>query len=97
RQCRAARADLALARGDAARALAIVDELLASAAAVVPGAVVPRLARLRGEALAALGRADEAEAALVGARGGALAQGARPLLWRVHAALGDLHHAAHRT
>jgi DNA-binding CsgD family transcriptional regulator/tetratricopeptide (TPR) repeat protein len=98
RLCWCARAELALARSEPDQALVIADRLLATA--VYTGsadqAAVPRLALLRGEALAALGRVAEAEAALEAARAGALRQGARPLLWRVHVALGRLYRTQDR-
>jgi tetratricopeptide (TPR) repeat protein/DNA-binding CsgD family transcriptional regulator len=91
-----ARAQLALAQREAGRALEIVDRLTASAAPVPGQGVVPGLLKLRGEALAALNRPAEAEQALRSARDAALAQGLRPLLWRVHLSLGKLLHARGR-
>ncbi|MGH2534205.1 MAG: helix-turn-helix transcriptional regulator [Thermomicrobiales bacterium] len=87
-----ARGELALARGDADLALRIVDQLVATAddGEDSNARSVPHLGRPRGAALAALGRPAEAEAAFQAARVGAEARGARPLLWRVHLALGDL-------
>jgi predicted ATPase len=85
-----AAAELALAREDAERALTITDRLVASA----PGNArrpIPRLEWLRGEALTALGRFAEAEQALATASEVAIWCGARPLLWRIHAALARLH------
>jgi DNA-binding NarL/FixJ family response regulator len=96
RLCWSAQAELACARRDPARALQIVERLLASAANLSGGRVIPRLWKLRGEALAALGRADEAEADLLAAREAATTQGARPLLWRIHVALGKLYQARAR-
>src|SRR5262249_51605654 len=61
RQCRAARAELALARGEPGVALEILDQLIATAAHAPDGRGLPRLSRLKGEALAALGRVAEAE------------------------------------
>jgi DNA-binding NarL/FixJ family response regulator len=89
-----ARADVALARGDPAAALSIVDRLLDSAATVANGTGPLRLLRLRGAALAAAG-SPEATAALEETVRQARAQGARPQLWRAHVALG-LHHSAQR-
>ncbi|MDE3089902.1 MAG: tetratricopeptide repeat protein [Chloroflexota bacterium] len=84
-----ARAELALARGEPVRALEIIDQLIASAANAKPdGSNILRVSLLRGQALAVLGRFDPAEAALIAARDIADAQGARPMLWRIHAALG---------
>jgi DNA-binding NarL/FixJ family response regulator len=85
--------ELALARGEPAGALDLLERL----SAVTPNAsaerVVPRLARLRAEALRALGRLAEAEVALQAARQAAVAQGARGLLWRVDVLLARLHRA----
>jgi DNA-binding CsgD family transcriptional regulator len=94
-----ARAELALAEEDPALALRIVDDLIASAPniAMVEGRGIPRLSRLRGEALTALGRYAEAEAALTTAAETAQEQGARPLLWRIHLALGALYRTLGRT
>src|SRR6266568_7875169 len=59
----AARIELALARGDAASALQLVDDLIATAANLDdPSRAIPRLWHLRGQALIALQRPDEAEA-----------------------------------
>src|SRR5260370_27762087 len=55
----AARADLALARGDPGLVLDITDRLIASAANLSGERVIPRLWKLRGEALAALHREAE--------------------------------------
>jgi tetratricopeptide (TPR) repeat protein len=88
-------ADLALARGDHARALALADRLIHS----VPGSRTgpkPRLDLLRGEALTGLGRHAEAEQALGAAHDGATWCGARPLLWRILAAQGRLEDAQGR-
>ena len=94
-----ARAQLALANGEAARALELVTGLIAPAAPPWPGggaAGPERSARpasvtlllLRGEALSALREPAKAEAALRLAQRAAVEQGALPSLWRVHAALG---------
>lgn len=85
-----AAAELAHARGEPERALEIVERLVAA----TPGGAsrpIARLEKLRGEALAALGRHEHAEAALTTAREEAAWSGARPLLWRIDAALGRLH------
>jgi DNA-binding NarL/FixJ family response regulator len=87
----AARADLALARGDPDLALEITERLIASAANLSDERVIPRLWKLRGEALAALSRAAEAETALQAAQAAAQAQGLRPWLWRICLALGKLY------
>ncbi|HEY7983574.1 MAG TPA: AAA family ATPase, partial [Ktedonobacterales bacterium] len=80
-----------LMRGEPARALRIADHLLASAPGQAPGDAaqpIPHPLLLRGEALLALGRLAEAASALEAARRGAMERHARPLLWRVHRALG---------
>jgi len=85
------RGELALASGDPDLALQIVGQLIASAANLSPGIAIPRLSKLRGEALAALERTEEAEAELQAAQEMARAQGAQPMLWRIHEALGNLY------
>jgi len=91
-----ARAELALAQGEPERTLRIVDTLIATAHNIgdLGDRGIPRLSKLRGESLAAFGRVAEAEAALTDAAETAAAQGAYPLLWRIHRALGALQHAA---
>ncbi len=85
----AARAELALARGQADVAVDIVDRLIATAQNLTDaGRVVPRLWWLRGEALIGLDRFDEAERALSEARTAAQTQGRLPLQWRIELALG---------
>lgn len=87
------RAELALAAGDDAGALAIVERLIATdvhAMDAGPGAI-PYLWYLRGEALTRLGRVTEAEAALAAAGTGAEARGLMPLCWRVQLSLGRLY------
>lgn len=92
-----ARAELELARGHPGVALPVINRLIASAAHIAQGAVIPRLWHLRAVALMALDRAAEAEAVLHAARATAQAQEARPLLWRICATLGKLYQAqAHR-
>jgi predicted ATPase/DNA-binding CsgD family transcriptional regulator len=98
RGCWAARAELELALGNPARALQIVERLLASTANLAqygPHAV-PRLSQLRGQAFVALGRIEEAVAELQGALQVAGAQGQRPMLWRLHADLGQAYRAIGR-
>jgi DNA-binding NarL/FixJ family response regulator len=85
-------ARLALARGDAALALTLADELTVSD----PNATTVRPARralcVRGEALMALGRLEEAEPVLLTARQLAAEQAARPALWRIESRLAALYH-----
>jgi tetratricopeptide (TPR) repeat protein/transcriptional regulator with XRE-family HTH domain len=85
------RAELALDRGDAPGALRIVEQMVQSAPNVSAERIIPRLWKLRGEALALLQQGEEAEFVLRAAQDGAVAQGARPLLWRIHAALARLY------
>jgi len=99
RRLHLARAEFALATGASEAALCIVDDLIATALNIgdLGDRGIPRLSLLRGKALTALGYTAEAEAALTAAAETAAAQGARPLLWRIHAALGLLHDAADDT
>lgn len=88
-----ARAELALAQKHPDKALAILDQLISTAAHEndgEEGKVIPRLWYLRGEALIAHGRLEEAEAVLNGARDAAQQQRLRPLLWRIYVTLGKL-------
>jgi hypothetical protein len=79
----AARAELALARGDPDLALHITDQLLASPVGLSSEASIPHLAKVRGEALITLKQAAEAETVLQDARTTARTCGLRPLLWRI--------------
>jgi DNA-binding CsgD family transcriptional regulator len=92
----AARADLALARGDPGLALDITERLIASTANLSNERIIPHLWKLRAEILAALGRTAEAEAELRAAQEAAHAQGLRPLLWRISLAQGKLAHTQRR-
>ena len=92
----AARAELALARSDPVLALDITDRLIASAANLSNGRVIPRLWKLRGEALVALHREAEAETMLRAAQEAAYEQGLRPLLWRIEVTQGKLYQAQRR-
>ena len=76
-----ARAETALAANAPAEALALLDEREATR--------TPRSAMLRARALAQLERWSEAIEWLHAAKSEARAQGARPLLWRIDAALGS--------
>lgn len=98
RGCWAARAELELALGNSARALEIIDRLLASTAnlAQYGPQSVPRLSQLRGRALVALGRTEEAVVEFQGAQTIAQKQGQRPLLWRLHADLGKAYRVLNR-
>jgi len=83
-----ARAEVAMARGDAAEVVKLLSDADAEG--------TPRTALLRGQALAALERWDEAMASLGLARNDARKQHARALLWRIDAAEGAIHLAARR-
>jgi tetratricopeptide (TPR) repeat protein len=91
-----AHAELALARKEPAQALQIIEYLITSAAPSSERHNILRLARLRGEALTALNRVSEAEELLQRARKTAQQQGALPLLWRLHVALGKCYHTQRR-
>ena len=90
RSCWAARAELELALGSPARALEIVERLLASTANLAQYGPhsVPRLSHLRGQALVNLGRTEEAVIDFQGALAVSQKQGQRAMLWRLQADLG---------
>jgi DNA-binding CsgD family transcriptional regulator len=91
RQIWLARAEIALARGRPEVALRITDaRLAAERAGGEPSLGTPRASLLRAEALVALERFDEALAGLDVARAECEVQAARPLLWRVDAARGNV-------
>src|SRR6266699_16427 len=90
------RAQLALAQGKPDHALAITEQLLASAANVSNGQSIPHLSQLRGKALTQQNRPAEAETALQAALTSSTARGLRPLLWRIAIDLGNLYHAQQR-
>jgi DNA-binding CsgD family transcriptional regulator len=101
-----AHAHLAQARNDPALALRLFERVTAPSIDASPDdpqtetprpSLTPRPALGRATALAALGRHDEAEALLLSVREIVQQQGARPLIWRTHLALGNLHAAAGRT
>jgi tetratricopeptide (TPR) repeat protein len=96
RYCWARRAELALAQGDPALALDIVERLIASAPGMSPGRVIPFLWKLKGEALAAMEHEEAAQALLHAAIDYAQVNGERFLLWRLHASLAQLYHAQGR-
>ena len=84
-----AAAELALVQDEPARALEIVERLVAT----TPGGThrpIARLELLRGEALAELRQHEQASAVLMVARDEATWSGARPLLWRVETTRGRL-------
>jgi DNA-binding CsgD family transcriptional regulator len=87
------RAELEIVRQQPARALAIAQARIGAERAANSGSRlgVPRLTLVQGRALAALGRDEEAEAAFDAAHAEATAQTARPILWRIEAARGQMH------
>jgi DNA-binding CsgD family transcriptional regulator len=96
RLARKVRAELALARGDPASALAIVDQLVKEVIGDDPTITVPSLLLTRAEALLALGQWEAAAGVLATAVRGAEARGMRPLLWRLHVLIARLHQATGR-
>jgi DNA-binding CsgD family transcriptional regulator/tetratricopeptide (TPR) repeat protein len=92
-----AAAELALAQKQPGRCLEITDRLNASGARETEERSSLRVLKLRGGALTLLQRAGEAEAAWVAAREIAMAQGARPMQWRICIALGNLYQAHERS
>ncbi len=80
-----ARAELALARGNVQHALLLLERFPSTPVAL-------RVARLRGAVFAAAGRTAEADREYTTAAEIAARQGAKPMLWRIHAALGARHH-----
>jgi DNA-binding CsgD family transcriptional regulator len=96
RLCLAADVELALARGDGEPALSIVENMINTTPNLTPATVIPRLSKLRGEALTRLKRFEEAESVLTAAMDVAAARGLRPMLWRIHHALGKLYQAQDR-
>ncbi len=96
RQAARAWGELALARGEAARALAIAEYLLASAPGDERQQPIPHLLALKGEALLALKRLEEAAEALEDAKLGAEQRQAPSVLWRIHRSLGRVYHLLKR-
>jgi tetratricopeptide (TPR) repeat protein len=86
-----ARIELALAKGNPARALDITDQLIASDANTSEGRHILRVSKLRGEALLALHRSAEARVELEAAQEIAAILGARPMLWRINVLLGNFY------
>jgi DNA-binding CsgD family transcriptional regulator len=82
------RAELALVEGEPARALAIVDDLIATTRQSATARAIPALWLVRGEALTAIGRFDDATACLREAASVARERQGRTLLWRILLALG---------
>jgi DNA-binding CsgD family transcriptional regulator len=86
-----AHCELALYRGDANSAMQVLDRLSDALNATSEQSSSIRLLKLHGEALMASGQYAEAEADLQAAQDLALAQGARPLQWRIQLSLARLH------
>lgn len=93
-----AQAELALARGEPARALDILTTLYAAAPNAQPQAeqTIPRLALLQAEALIALGRETEAEQLLHATYAISRTRSIRPMQWRILARLAALSQAQGR-
>jgi DNA-binding CsgD family transcriptional regulator len=84
-----AQVELALESGDAERALARIDEFVATATQQVPAAFISLYVwLLQGEVLRRLGHTERAAAVLETVLQAALARAASPLVWRAHVALG---------
>ena len=98
RQVWLARAEIALARGRPDLALGIADARIAAERSAAPdhSSGAPRISLVRAEALVALDRPDEALTTLDAARVECEAQAARPLLWKVEAARGNVFRLARR-
>ncbi|HLV97541.1 MAG TPA: AAA family ATPase [Ktedonobacterales bacterium] len=88
--------ELALAQGEAARALTIAGQLLVSAPGDAGPQPIPHLLALKGEALLALGRLEEAAAAFEEAKRGAELRQAPSILWRIQRSLGRVYHVLQR-
>jgi predicted ATPase/DNA-binding CsgD family transcriptional regulator len=86
-----AQVELALAQGNAARALDITDVLIASDPNTSDGKHILQVSKLRGEAQMALQQPIKAESALTDALAIAREQGARPMQWRICVSLGNLY------
>ena len=88
--------ELALAQGEAARALHIAEQLIVSAPGDAHQQPIPHLLALKGEALLALKRLEEAAETLEGAKLGAEQRQAPSILWRIHRSLGQVYHLLKR-
>lgn len=85
-----ARAELLLAQGRPAEALALLNRLMTTTPELDEAGSIPRLALLRGQGLADLGRDFEAEAVWRAGLDAALKQGTPNWAWRLRAALARL-------
>jgi tetratricopeptide (TPR) repeat protein len=91
-----ARAELALAQNEPARAMEVLDLLLREAANLAPGRVIPRLWMLRAQALLQLDRADAAETFALEARANLEELSQPRLMWRVLAVLAQIYRSQQR-
>ncbi len=80
--------EVALANKEPEAALHLADRLLATVPGEPSAQPIPDLLYLKGKALVALRREHDAVQVFEEAQRGALAHGARPLLWQIQAALG---------
>lgn len=87
-----ASAELALAQKQPTHALEIIHQLKAFSTQVGGGEGGLRILKLYGETLCMLERLSEAEVTFKRAQEVARMQGARPMLWRICIALGNLYH-----
>ncbi len=85
-----AQAELALARGNPARAISLTSDLADYLRRVGAGTFLPDALVVKGRALLAQGGADEARAVLIEARSEAEAIGSRRTLWQILAALSEV-------
>jgi tetratricopeptide (TPR) repeat protein len=87
----AAYAELTFRGGDSDSALGMTDRLIASTPNLADGAIVPRLWRLRAQILISQRQYSDAERLLLDVKRFAQDRDAKSLLWRIHAALGELY------
>lgn len=85
-----AEAEMALARGDAARAVAVMDEQIAPARRIGARIFLPELLYLRGRALAQQGDVEAALESLREAHAEAGGMSARRVWWQILAALSEI-------
>ena len=88
--------ELAMAQGEAIRALHIAEHLIVSAPGDMHQQPIPHLLALKGEALIALKRLEEAVESLEDAKLGAEQRQAPSILWRIHRSLGKVYHLLKR-
>jgi DNA-binding CsgD family transcriptional regulator/tetratricopeptide (TPR) repeat protein len=88
--------ELALAQGEAARALAIAEQLIVSAPGDARQQPIPHLLVLKGDALLALQCLEAAAEAFKEAKLGAEQRQAPSILWRIQRSLGKVYHLLKR-